>query len=271
MKKPVDLYDSHYGKVEAEVYRAVRVEAFGEDLGQTSWITAAECDEFCRWLGLRAGQSILEVACGSGGTAVRITEGFGVSVVGVDINPSAVLAATNRARARTVHDRVEFQVADANETLPFPDESFDVLFCNDSINHLRDRTRVLADWHRVLRPGGRCLYTDPIVVTGCLSNAEIEARSSIGFFLFTPKGFNEAFICAAGFRMVLTADVTASVSRTSQRWHEARSKRRGPLCELEGETKFEELQHFLTTVHTLASEGRLSRFAFMGEKTARAV
>ena len=51
MTKTVDLYDSHYGKIETEVYRAVRVEAFGEDLGQTSWITAAECDEFCRGLG----------------------------------------------------------------------------------------------------------------------------------------------------------------------------------------------------------------------------
>jgi SAM-dependent methyltransferase len=270
MKNPVDLYDSHYGKAEADIYRAVRIETFGEDFGQMSWITAQECDEFCRWLGLRAGQSVLEVACGSGGTAVRIAEQFRVRVVGVDVNESAVLAATTRAQERSLQDRVEFQIADANDALPFPDESFDALFCNDAINHLRDRTRALSDWHRVLRPGGRCLYTDPIVITGCLSNAEIEARSSIGFFLFTPIGFNEAFIRAAGFQPVLTADVTANVSRTSQRWHRARSERREALRELEGETRFEELQRFLMTVHTLASEGRLSRFAFMCEKTARA-
>ncbi len=271
MKKPVDLYDSHYGNVEADVYRAVRVETFGEDIGQTSWITAAECDEFCRWLGVKPGQRILEIACGSGGTSVRMAEGFGASVTGVDVNPAAVLAATNRARSRQLHDRAEFQVADANEALPFPAEAFDVLFCNDSINHLRDRSQVLADWHRVLRPGGRFLYTDPIVVTGFLSNAEIEARSSIGFFLFTPKGVNAALVRAAGFRLVLTADVTDGVSRTSKRWHEARSSRREALCEAEGETKFEELQHFLKTVHTLSSEGRLSRFAFVGEKTAQVV
>ena len=271
MKKPVDLYDSHYEQVEAEVYRAVRAEAFGEDFGQTSWITAAECDEFSRWLGLKADQRVLEIACGSGGTAVRIAEGFGVSVVGVDINPSAVRAATDRARTRRVLDRVEFRVADANEVLPFADESFDAVFCNDAINHLRDRPRVLADWHRVLRPGGRCLYTDPVVVTGCLSNAEMEARSSVGFFLFTPKGFNEASAVAAGLRLVLTADVTAGISRTSLRWHEARSKRREALCGVEGETQFEELQSFLMVAHTLASEGRLSRFAFLAEKAARAV
>jgi ubiquinone/menaquinone biosynthesis C-methylase UbiE len=264
MKKPVDLYDSHYEKVEAGVYRAVREEAFGEDLGQTSWITAAECDEFFRWLDPGSDQRVLEVACGSGGVAMRIAEHRNVSIVGVDINESAVSAATARARTRAVQNPVEFRVADANETLPFPDESFDALFCNDSINHLRDRRAVLAEWYRVLRSGGRCLYTDPIVVTGCLSNAEIETRSSIGFFLFTPQGTNEALIRAAGFRLVLTADVTESVSRASRRWYDARAKRREALCELEGEPKFEELQRFLATVHTLASERRLSRFVNAG-------
>lgn len=72
-------------------------------------------------------------------------------------------------------------------------------------------------------------------------------------------------------RLTLTADVKASVSRTSQCWHEARSEQREALCELEGEAEFEELQRFLTTVHTLASQGRLARFAFVGEKTGRAV
>lgn len=264
MKKQVDLYNSHYGKVEAEVYRAVRVETYGEDLGQTSWITAAECDEFCRWLGFGPDERVLEVACGSGRVAVRMAERLSASVVGVDINESAVLAATTRARAHAVHDRVDFRVADANEALPFPEESFDVLFCNDSINHLRDRQAVLADWYRILRPRGRFLYTDPIVVTGCLSNAEIETRSSIGFFLFTP-------LRSTGFRLVLVADVTEGVSRISRRWHDARAKRREALCELEGGEKFEELQRFLATVHTLASERRLSRFAFMGEKPERVV
>jgi hypothetical protein len=122
-----------------------------------------------------------------------------------------------------------------------------------------------------LRPGGRCLYTDPIVVTGCLSNAEIEARSSVGFFLFTPTGSNEAFLRAAGFRLALSADVTASVSRTAQRWCVSRSKHRDALGALEGQTKFDELQKFLTTAHTLAREKRLSRFAFMGEKPTSAV
>jgi SAM-dependent methyltransferase len=271
VKKDVELYDSHYQKLGVDVYQTIRAEAFGVDLGQTSWITAAECDEFCRWLGLRDGLRILEVACGSGGVAVRLAQRYAVSVVGVDVNESAVSSAMNRAELNGVMDRVHFQVADASQTLPFPADSFDVVFCNDSINHFRDRKHVLSDWHRVLRAGGHCLYTDPIVVTGSLSNAEIAVRSSIGFFLFTPVGVNEQLIREAGFRLRLTADATDGVAITSRRWHDARAERRSPLSELEGETKFEELQEFLAMVHRLAHERRLSRFAFMGEKVKEAV
>jgi ubiquinone/menaquinone biosynthesis C-methylase UbiE len=209
---------------------------------------------------------VLEVACGSGGVAARLAERFGATLVGVDVNEAAVAAARSRAERSGRSDRLLFEVADADAELPFPDGSFDAVFCNDSINHFRDRQNVLTDWHRLLRPGGRCLYTDPIVVTGQLSNAEIALRSSIGFFLFTPLGTNEQLLRAAGFRVRFTADATEAVADTSRRWHEARAERRAPLTELEGEAKFEELQAFLAMVHTLAQERRLSRFVFLGEK-----
>lgn len=266
MKDTVDLYDSHYSRVEDDVYRAIRSEAFGEDLGQTSWITAEECDEFCRWLGIEAGHKVLEVACGSGGVSLRMATRLGASVTGMDINASAVAAASDRALLQGLQDQAEFRVVDATGPLPFADESFDIVFCNDAINHLADRRGVLAEWHRVLRPGGRCFYTDPIVVTGCLSNAEIEVRGSIGFFLFTPVGANEAFLREAGFRVVLTADATENVAQTSARWHDGRASRRAQLSQLEGERKFDELQAFLSVVRRLSSERRLSRIAYVGEK-----
>lgn len=266
MTDPVDLYDSHYGEVEAEVYRAVRAATYDEDLGQTSWISAAECDEFCSWMDLGKDRRILEVACGSGGVTTRIAERLGCRAQGVDINKAAVSAATSRARERGVQDLASFRLIDADKPLPFPDGSFDAVFCNDSINHLRDRGRVLAEWHRVLRPGGRCLYTDPIVVTGCLSNEEIAIRSSIGFFLFMPQCANEAFLRAAGFRVIRVADVTKSVADVSRRWLDARATREGDLLEVEGEDRFRDLQGFLEVVHRLSSQGRLSRFAFLGEK-----
>jgi len=267
MKRRADLYDSHYAQSGADVYQAVRSETYGVDFGQTSWITAQECDEFARWLGLSAGQRLLEVACGSGGTALRMAEQLGVAVTGVDVNSAAIQAAEQRAQASPARELATLRVVDADEPLPFADGSFDAVFCNDAVNHLRDRALVLAEWARVLKPGGRCLFTDPVVVTGPVTNAELEARSSIGFFLFLPLGLNEALLRTAGLRVVHAADVTESMARISQRWHASRAKHADALRKREGEANFEHLQRFLATVHMLSSERRLSRWAYVGEKT----
>jgi SAM-dependent methyltransferase len=271
VKDPVDLYDSHYDRVNDEIYRSIRQATYGDDLGQASWITADDCSRFNALLGIRAEHRVLEVACGSGGVATRIAETTGAEVVGVDINAFAVRAAQRRPAPPHVRVRPEFLLADADRALPFPDQSFDFVFCNDSINHFRDRLQALRDWRRLLRAGGRCLYTDPVVVTGLVSNAELAARSSIGFFVFSAQGVNETLLTEAGMRVVQSVDVTDGLVRTSARWRNARQTRRAALIDLEGESKFEELQRFLEAVHALGNDRRLSRIAFLGERVEDAV
>jgi len=264
--EPVNLYDSHYDRVEAEVYRAIRREAYGEDLGQTSWITAEEASRFCDWLGLRAGHRLLEVACGSGGVAAWIAETTGAHVVGIDVNVHAIEAARRRSPSRPSRASTEFQVVDADAALPFGDASFDAVFCNDAILHLRDQLTMLGEWRRILHASKRCLYTDPVVVTKLVSKDELAARSSIGFFTFSAPGVNERLLAQAGFSVARSVDLTEAIVRTSRRWRDARQARCAELVGLEGNATFEGLQHFLGAVHTLAAEGRLSRVAFVGER-----
>jgi SAM-dependent methyltransferase len=263
MPTEVKLYDAHYGLLTADPQAAVRQETYDEDVGQASWLTLTEAREFFAALELRSEHRILEVACGSGGITCRMAQETGALCVGVDINPHGIQAGERRARELGLSSRVSFRVADAGSRLPFPDQAFDAIFCNDSINHLPRRIEVLRDWHRVLRPGGRLLFSDPIVVTGQLTGEEIRVRSSVGYFLFTPLGWNERLLEEIGFVTREVRDVTAGVATISERWRHAREERRGALEALEGMETFEGVQRFLQVAHTLASERRLSRYMYL--------
>jgi SAM-dependent methyltransferase len=263
MTKEVKLYDGHYSQLSADPEVAVRRRTYDEDLGQSSWISAAQALEFFQLLELAPGQNALEVACGSGGVTCRMALETGATCVGVDINPHGIEASLARARGQQLSSRVSFHLVDAGRPLPFPDQSFDAIFCNDSINHIPDRLQVFRDWHRVLRPGGRVLVTDPVVVTGQLAGEEMRARSSIGFCLFTPLGCNERLLTESGFQVREARDVTEDVASISKRWWSAREELRPALVELEGPEAFAGVQRFLSVAHTLSSERRLSRFMYL--------
>ena len=197
MTTSVDLFQSTYRNFTEPVMAAIRRETYGQDLGQTSWITAEECDRFSRWLGLGPGRHALEVASGSGGPALHLARKYGCQVAGVDLNESGVAAANQAALASHIPNAY-FQVADADAGLPFEADRFDALLCLDSLNHFRDRPAVFREWARVLKPGGRLVCTDPVVITGPISNEELARRSAIGFFLFVPAVLTEEWLTAAG-------------------------------------------------------------------------
>jgi SAM-dependent methyltransferase len=264
----VDLYDSAYGNFTAAILAQVRREAFGEDIGQNSWLTADEYLRFFDWLELKSASQVLEVACGSGGPALFLARTVGCQILGIDNNENGVATATRTTQEQGLDSLARFQLADAGQSLPFEDQLFDSIVCIDAINHLPNRPHVLAEWYRVLKPGGRILFTDPIIVTGLLANEEIAIRSSIGYFLFAPAGENERRLKEAGFELIHCEDVTENEAQVSKRWHEARAQRRDELLRIEGEKRFEGLQQFLSVVHRLSSERRLSRFVFVARRAS---
>lgn len=264
----VPHYNLNYGNFQAEVYAEIRREAFGEDIGQNSWHTADEQDRFIGWLDLCEGKRLLDVACGAGGPALRIAELTGCSVAGIDLHESAVENANDLAKKRGVAGRAEFRAADASRPLPFEDGSFDAVTCIDAINHFPDRLRMLGEWSRLLKPGGRILFTDPIIVTGPLSNAEVAVRTSAGFYLVVPRGYDELVMVESGLQLLLAQDVTLNMAKIAAARCSARARRRDTLLAMEGEQPFDDEQNFLTTTARLAHEVRLSRFVFVATKAA---
>jgi cyclopropane fatty-acyl-phospholipid synthase-like methyltransferase len=263
---PVVHYNVNYGNFQTELYTQIRREAFGEDIGQNSWLTSDEQDRFLEWLDLSPGKTLLDVACGAGGPALRITATTGCSVVGIDVHQQAVTTASSLAAQRGLAERAEFRSTDATGPLPFSDASFDAITCIDAINHFSDRSRLIAEWARLLKPSGRLLFTDPITVTGALTNAEIATRSSAGFYLFVPHGYDERVIAQCGLRLLVCEDVTANMAKVAEARRTARASRSTTLREIEGDQTYDDEQEFLAVAARVAREGRLSRFVYVSEK-----
>lgn len=265
MSNQVDLYNSTYGNFKEQVLAAIRQETYGTDIGQNSWITTDEYDTFYQWLNLSAGDHVLEIASGSGGPALYLAEKFHCRITGLDINEEGIKTANQHALESGITN-ASFQHVDVDQRLPFDDETFDAVMCTDSMNHFRNRLEYFREWRRVLKTGKRAAFTDPVVITGPVSNEELAARSTIGFFLFVPLDVTKRFIEEAGFRLLRCDDVTGNIELTSGRWHDSRQRHREDLIKIEGEERFQGLQKFLSTVHALTSERRLSRFVFLVEK-----
>lgn len=269
MPDRVDLYNTSYSHYEADVYREVRIATYCEDLGQTSWVTSEESAEIPRLLQLSAASRVLEIGCGSGRYALQIAETTGCSVLGVDLNESGILNARELADARKLTDRVTFQRCDVSHKLPFPDAGFDAAFANDVMCHIPGRPEALREVFRILKPLGRFVFSDALVIAGVVSHQEIATRSSIGYYLFSPPGHNEDLIGKAGFQLIEARDTTDHAARIAKRWRVARGQRPDALIATEGEANFKGLQQFLSCVHTLTAERRLLRYLYTAQKPGR--
>jgi SAM-dependent methyltransferase len=266
MSEKVDLYNTSYGNSEIEVYSEIRRETYGQDLGQTSWASLEEFEEIPRLLQISAASNVLEIGCGAGGCALHFGESIGCRITGIDVNAHGIRAAEHSSHAQQLADRVQLITHDASTTLPFADQTFDAAYSNDAFCHIPNRPGLLRECGRVLKTGGRLLFSDALVVNGALTNEEIATRSSIGYYLFVPRGENERFIGEAGLTFVHAQDTTHQAAAISQRWRDARARRKNALLKIESDANFEGLQRFLSCVHTLTAENRLARFVYVAAK-----
>lgn len=187
-------------------------------------------------------------------------------LVGIDLHEQAISTAKSLAAQRNLKNGAEFRVVNATEPLPFPDAHFDAISCVDAINHIRNRPSVLALWARLLKPGGRLLFTDPVTVTGPLTNEELATRSSVGFLLFVPEGYDKEVIAQCGLRLLVSQNLTMNMAEVAEKRRAAREKRSAAVRQVEGDLAFAAQQNLLAMVAHLAHEARLSRFVYVSEK-----
>lgn len=110
-------------------------------------------------IGLGPGQRVLDVAAGTGTSAIFLAERFGCEVVGIDYGRDSVALANAAASEAGLASRVRFEQGDA-ERLPFEANNFDAVICECAFCTFPNKTTAAAEIARVLRPGGRLGLSD---------------------------------------------------------------------------------------------------------------
>jgi ubiquinone/menaquinone biosynthesis C-methylase UbiE len=156
--------------------------------------------------GVAPGEDVLDVGCGPGDLTMlaRKWSGSAGRISGID--PSSEMIRVARSKAGRKALEIEYVVA-AAEALPFDDSTFDQVLSSFMMHHLPEalRGQVLAEVHRVLRPGGRLLVVDLKRPTGHQSHfaplSFLHRRMQHGVEDLSPM------LQAAGFTSVEAGDV----------------------------------------------------------------
>ena len=111
-------------------------------------------DTLIDWLAPRPGQSLIDLAGGTGDVALRFLKAGGESVKIIDINTDMLAAGQKRDDLQQYADRLEWIEGNA-ESLPIEDASVDRVTIAFGLRNVTDRMAALKDCLRVLKPGGR--------------------------------------------------------------------------------------------------------------------
>ncbi|XZE52013.1 methyltransferase domain-containing protein [Planctomycetaceae bacterium SH139] len=104
---------------------------------------------------------VLDIGSGYGGAARRMVEQFGCHVTCLNLSEAENQRNRLLNQQAGVSDRID--VVDGRfEDIPMEDQSVDVVWSQDAMLHSGDRRRVLSEVHRVLKPSGRFIFTDPM-------------------------------------------------------------------------------------------------------------
>lgn len=174
-------------------------------------------DRLGRELALPAGAKVLDAGCGVGNVARAMAARHGLDVTGIDILDFNIAEAGRRSAKAGLSRRTHFQVADYHR-LPFPDDSFDGLYTMETFVHSADPKAALAEFGRVLKPGGKLVMFEysrtPDAEVSAAANAAMQRvcdEAAMPAWLVLYHGVLDEMLADAGFDVRESVDVTANM------------------------------------------------------------
>ncbi len=239
--KPVAEAEAYYDSAEADAfYQNIWG---GEDLHLGIYVTSDEdigaasrrtVEAMASQLdGLSSDSNVIDLGAGYGGSARVLAAQYGCRIT--CLNLSETQNALNRALTREagLSDRIAV-VHGSFEDIPEAEETFDVVWSQDAILHSGDRPRVMDEVSRVLKPGGRFIFTDPMQSDNCppgvlqpiLERIHLESLGSCAFYRDT--------LLQRGFTEVSLTDLTPNLRTHYARVGEELRNRYDEVVELSG-------------------------------------
>ena len=202
------------------------------------------------------GTRVIEVACGVGGTARHLAREYAAEVHATNIAEAQLAEARDLALLEGLGDRITFAFGDFHQ-LDAPSHAFDCWWCQEALLYAADKRRVLEEAVRVVRPGGRIVFTDLLLTRAMPA----EERERLAVELKAPPIWAiedwDALLAGMRFDVLERHDWSEHVALTFSRVAEALRSVRDAFAGKIGHDAVEGMEHRIAMQLDAARAGRL--------------
>jgi ubiquinone/menaquinone biosynthesis C-methylase UbiE len=151
-----------YRRRPGKTYHRIFSDAYGDDYPVEaephSFVTKTDLARIVQWLAIRPGSVLVDLGCGRGGPGLWLARATGADLIGVDYSANAIELANQRITEFGLMGRASFLRRDLRAT-GLPDQSCDGAVSLDVVMFVPDKSAVIREVARILRPGARFIFT----------------------------------------------------------------------------------------------------------------
>ncbi len=228
-------FTKDYRLGQTETMLAIERAVCGCDYGGTSWTTRSEADRIGRLLALEPGKRLLDVGAGSGWPGLYVARNTGCDLALVDLPFEGIRIAAERAAADQLSGACWVAVSDGAD-LPFRDGGFDAISHSDVLCCLDAKRSVLTSCRRVIRPGGRMVFTVLFIPSGLSERDHARALELAPAFVAAEVAYPD-MLRQTGWEITERSDLSPDFARSVRRLIREEEARADELTGLLGEAE----------------------------------